>query len=134
MKTFFQFMEDMGMSDQQFGKDQGEGLTTMQKGVMNKFFNALEQAVAENPSILNKIVNIIDSASETETELRPMIAKLKNKQVKGYFNGSTKLSHLPEGSYWFFNDHATPMVGQSVLKDGERYRLPNQWFQNLINK
>ena len=27
MKTFFQFMEDMGMSDQQFGKDQGEGLS-----------------------------------------------------------------------------------------------------------
>ena len=85
MKTFFQFMEDMGMSDQQFGKDQGEGLTTMQKGVMNKFFNALEQAVAENPSILNKIVNIIDSASETE--LRPMIAKLKtamaNKSSEG---------------------------------------------------
>ena len=87
MKTFFQFMEDMGMSDQQFGKDQGEGLTTMQKGVMNKFFNALEQAVAENPSILNKIVNIIDSASETETELRPMIAKHKtamaNKSSEG---------------------------------------------------
>ena len=63
MKTFFQFMEDMGMSDQQFGKDQGEGLTTMQKGVMNKFFNALE------------------------TELRPMIAKLKtamaNKSSEG---------------------------------------------------
>ena len=62
-------MEDMGMSDQQFGKDQGEGLTTMQKGVMNKFFN------------------IIDSASETETELRPMIAKLKtamaNKSSEG---------------------------------------------------
>ena len=63
-----------------------------------------------------------------------MIAKLKNKQVKGYYNGSTKLSHLPEGSYWFSNDCATPMVGQSVLKDGECYRLPNQWFQNLINK
>jgi len=63
-----------------------------------------------------------------------MIAKLKNKQVKGYFNGSTKLSHLPEGSYWFFNDCATPMVGQSVLKDGERYRLPSQWLQKLINQ
>lgn len=63
-----------------------------------------------------------------------MIAQLKNKQVKGYYNGSTKLSHLPEGSYWFCNDHATPMVGKSMLKDGEGYRLPNQWFQNLINK
>ena len=63
-----------------------------------------------------------------------MIAKLKSKQVKGYHNGSTKLSHLPEGSYWFFNDHATPMVGPSMLKDGECYRLPSQWLQKLINQ
>jgi hypothetical protein len=52
-----------------------------------------------------------------------VIATINTKQVRG----------IPAGTYWFQGDHATKLVGKSILTE-ITYKLPPKWLQKLINK
>jgi hypothetical protein len=62
-----------------------------------------------------------------------MIARLKDRQVRGKRQGDKSFCFVPGGLYLFSGGQAIPLQYPSVLANSPSYQLPKDWFQNLIN-